>query len=282
MGRAVFLPCSLAWGQSMVGVTLLISFWKNLFQDCCSQCPWPHGRPLFTHASIEDSWTLTGKSGSVSCGVTAPFFRVPGAHKVLCVLSKNLSPQSCVSSVIKSHWPSKSNSLGFSVRLPDPRLGTLLLALELSQQCKNFFGIIVFQFVGCLLGGFMLGLNCHASQVCFSHSTCPHSRPLLTYTLQETLKHSKAGLAQFLWGLLVNTGCFQPSKCLWWMWGLFLSAVLLLLPSCWGFSFALESGVSFFGGIQHSPVDGYSTVSCNFGVLTGEDEHTSIFTWTSP
>ena len=26
-----------------------------------------------THTSARDSWTLTGKSGSVSCGVTAPF-----------------------------------------------------------------------------------------------------------------------------------------------------------------------------------------------------------------
>ena len=28
---------------------------------------------LPTHASARDSWTLTGKSGSVSCGVSAPF-----------------------------------------------------------------------------------------------------------------------------------------------------------------------------------------------------------------
>ena len=32
-----------------------------------------------------------------------------------------------------------------------------------------------------------------------------------------------------------------------------------------------------FGGIQHSPVDGCSAVSCNFGVLTGEDECTSFY-----
>ena len=30
-------------------------------------------QPPPTHASARDSWTLTGKSGSVSCGVTAPF-----------------------------------------------------------------------------------------------------------------------------------------------------------------------------------------------------------------
>ena len=33
----------------------------------------PCSRPPLTHASARDSWTLTGKSGLVSCGVTAPF-----------------------------------------------------------------------------------------------------------------------------------------------------------------------------------------------------------------
>ena len=45
-----------------------------------------------------------------------------------------------------------------------------------------------------------------------------------------------------------------------------------LLLSCWGFSFTLGYGVSFFGGIQHSPVDGFSAASCNSGVLAREDE----------
>ena len=45
----------------------------------------------------------------------------------------------------------------------------------------------------------------------------------------------------------------------------------------WGFSFALGHGVSFFSGIQHCPVDGCSTVLCNFGVLMGEDECTSFY-----
>ena len=42
-------------------------------QDCCSQCPWPHGRPLSTYTSAGDSQTLIGKSGSISCGFTVPF-----------------------------------------------------------------------------------------------------------------------------------------------------------------------------------------------------------------
>ena len=40
------------------------------------------------------------------------FLLGPGVHKVLFVPSKSLFPQSCVSSVIKSHWPPQSNSLG--------------------------------------------------------------------------------------------------------------------------------------------------------------------------
>ncbi|KAI4548249.1 hypothetical protein MG293_000579 [Ovis ammon polii] len=42
--------------------------------------------PTPTRTSTGDSWTLTGKSGSVSCGVTAPFSWVP-VHKF------NLEPQ---------------------------------------------------------------------------------------------------------------------------------------------------------------------------------------------
>ena len=38
---------------------------------CYIQCPYPCSGPLLTHASARDSWTLLGKSGSVSCGVIA-------------------------------------------------------------------------------------------------------------------------------------------------------------------------------------------------------------------
>ena len=42
----------------------------------CTQGPQPCNRPSPTYASARDSWTLTGKSGSVSYRVTAPFFWV--------------------------------------------------------------------------------------------------------------------------------------------------------------------------------------------------------------
>ena len=46
---------------------------------------------------------------------------------------------------------------------------------------------------------------------------------------------------------------------------------------CWGFSFAVGHGLSFFSGIQHSPVNVCSATSGNFGTFPGEDEHTSFY-----
>ena len=70
---------------------------------------------------------------------------------------------------------------------------------------------------------------------------------------------------------------FEPSENLWYVWGLILNAISPLLTSCWGFSFALGCGVSFFGGIQHSLVNGHSAVTCSFGILAGEDECMSFY-----
>ena len=63
------------------------------------------------HRPTRDSWTLTGKSDHSLVG---SLLFSPGSWctQVLFVPSKSLFPQSCVSSVIKSHWPPKSNSLG--------------------------------------------------------------------------------------------------------------------------------------------------------------------------
>ena len=96
---------------------------KVLCIHCYVQRPWPCSKPQSTHASTGDTWTLTGKSGSVSCGITAPFFWVL-VHTRFRLCPPSLSPESCVSSVIKSPWPPKSNSLGeFLVPLRDPQDG---------------------------------------------------------------------------------------------------------------------------------------------------------------
>ena len=101
------------------------------------------------------------------------------------------------------------------------------------------------------------------------------SYPVLLLPLQQATadlylcrRHSSTLQAPCLWNLwvLVHTR-FEPSEHLWGVWGLILNVILPLLPSCWGFSFAVGWGVSFLDGIQHSPVDGCSAASCNFGTL---------------
>ena len=42
-----------------------------------------------------DSWTLTGESGSLSCGVTAPFSLVLVHTSFVCALQESVSPDLC-------------------------------------------------------------------------------------------------------------------------------------------------------------------------------------------
>ena len=62
--------------------------------------------------------------------------------------------------------------LAFKVKFPGgsqslcqiPRLGNLLWALKLLQQCENFLGVIVLRSVGHLLSGSMVGLMVTSSK----------------------------------------------------------------------------------------------------------------------
>ena len=105
--------------------------------------PRPCIRPPSTHASTRGSWTLTGRSGSVSCGVTAPLSWVL-VHTRFCLCPPaSVSPVLCklcnqISLTSKVKYPEGSQSF-----CQIPRLGSLLWVLELSQQCENLFGIIV-------------------------------------------------------------------------------------------------------------------------------------------
>ena len=165
---------------------------------CCTQCPQPYSRLLQTHASTRDSCTLTGKSGSVSCGVTPPFsWILVHTHKVLFVSSKNLFPQLCVSS-------------------------------------KLYGGIN---------GNLLQKGLCHTQVYC-TQSPCPCSSPRLTLTstgdTQTQFRLSLCGVSGFWY----TQGLFEPSEHLWQVWGLILNVISPLLPSHWGFSFALGHGVS--------------------------------------
>ena len=60
---------------------------------CCTQCSQTCSQPPLTHASAGDSWTSTGKSGSVSSGVTAPFSWV-----LMCTRFGSCPPRVCLGS----------------------------------------------------------------------------------------------------------------------------------------------------------------------------------------
>ena len=142
-----------------------------------------------------------------------PFLLSPGVHNVLFVPFKSVSPVLCkfcnqIPLASKDKFPGGSQSL-----CQIPRLENLLWALEILQQCKNFYGIIFLQFLHCLFGGCMVGLTHHVSQICFSQSHCHYVRPLLACASEGDIQTLKAGLAQSLWGLWVlvcTRFCLSP------------------------------------------------------------------------
>ena len=94
----------------------------------------------------------------------------------------------------------------------------------------------------------MVGLMVTSSKrtyaILTTQSPCPCSRPPLT--------HISTGDTQTQFGLSFcgvpvswcTQGLFEPSVRFWKEWGLILNTNLPLLPSCWGFSFALGCRVS--------------------------------------
>ena len=99
---------------------------------CCTQCPQPCSRPPPTHTSTRDSWTLTGKSGSISCGVIAPFSCVLVCTRFVYAIQESVFPvlwKFCNQVLLdfKVNFPWGSQSLCWI-----PRLGNLLWVLELS------------------------------------------------------------------------------------------------------------------------------------------------------
>ena len=96
---------------------------KDVCQPCCILWPWPCSKPVNPplHQRLDTQATLA--QSLVASLLLCSFLLGPGAHNVLFVPYKSLFCQSCGSSVIKSHWPSKSNSLGVLSPLPDPQVG---------------------------------------------------------------------------------------------------------------------------------------------------------------
>ena len=132
------------------------------------------------------------------------FLLVSGAQEVLFVPPKSLFPLSHVSSVIKSYWPPKSSSLGFSVPLQDPHAGesavgpgTFLTVREfLWCNCSAVCGSSTRQLYGGVNGDLLQEGLCHrlCDQVSCTQNPCPCGRPLLTCTstgdTQQTVENS--------------------------------------------------------------------------------------------
>ena len=143
---------------------------------CHTQGPQPCSRPPPTHASTGDSWTLTGKSGSVSCGV---LLLSPGSwctQGFVCALQESVSPFLC------KFW----------------------------------------QLYGGVKGDLLQEGVCH-TQVCCTQSPCPCGKQLLTHISTgdtQTLKGRFGSVSVGPPG--VHKVLFEPSKCLWQVWGLIL------------------------------------------------------------
>ena len=82
------------------------------------------------------------------------------------------------------------------------------------------------------------------TQVYCTQSPCPRSSPLLTHAssgdTQIQFCLSLCGVS----GSWCTQGMFEPSECLWRVWGLIVNVISPLLPSCWGFFFAFGCGIS--------------------------------------
>ena len=111
--------------------------------------------------------------------------------------------------------------------------------------------------------------NLLQEDLCHTHtqSPCPCSRQLPTRTSTGDTQTQFCLTLGGVPGSWCSQGLFQPSEHLWQEWGLILSMNLPLLPSCWGFSFALGCGVS-----PHS----CSSVYCHTGVSLTLDVGISI------
>ena len=120
---------------------------------------------LLTHTSARD---LRHSQGSLTHALVRSLFLLgPGAYKVLfcpprdCYFPRLWKFCNQIPLAFKVKFPGVSPSLSWI-----PSLGNLLWALEPFQQCENFFGIIVLQFVGHLLNS---GANDHLLQKDLCH-----------------------------------------------------------------------------------------------------------------
>ena len=205
------------------------------------------------------------------------FLLGPGAHKVLFVPSKMSVSRYWGSSVIKFHWPSKSNSLGVlspSARSPGseicvgPRSFATVWEL-LWYNCSPICGSSAWELCDGANANFLQEDLCHMPHLPGLLQPDPLSLRQVTTDLCLCRKHStlKGKSGSVSYGV-PGSWCAQGFVCALGESlvgiGLILDVSSPFLTSCRGFSSALGCGVSFFGRIQHSAVSGCSAANCKF------------------
>ena len=119
VGLCSLLGSCLTWGDPVLGsvgsmVGLMVTSERLLCQGGPSRTAATSGEPLLTGASTGGPSTIAGCFGSVSCGVTAPFFWSWCKQDFVSTLQdwSLCFPRSSGSPIIKSCWSSRSDSLG--------------------------------------------------------------------------------------------------------------------------------------------------------------------------
>ena len=194
MDGAVFPPCYLTWGQTMVEVMKIMA------------------------TSFKRSHALSAPHPAAGHRWPRPLPHTP-RH------SGASLAQSLVGSVLLS--PGSWCIQGFVCALPE----------SVTQFCVSS-------------GRSMVGLM--ATSFKRSYSIPRSTAPRALSPQQSTADPCPPGDTQTqfclsLCGVSVSwctQGLFEPSEHFWQLWGLILNAILPLLPSSWGFSFALGGGVS--------------------------------------
>ena len=121
---------------------------RRISQDCCCQCPAPvagHYQPTPLQVTFKHS-----QEGLIQY-LVGSLLLSPGswcAQDLVWALQEFLFPPvlrklyNQILLAFKVKFPGNSQFLGWI-----PRLGRLICCLEPSQNCENFFGVIVLQFV---------------------------------------------------------------------------------------------------------------------------------------
>ena len=151
MGEAVFPPCCLAWGQTMVGV--MATSLKGIYANTLCLPGWLQSVPLSPEQATVNPCLLQTPEHSLASlteSLVGSLLLSPGswwAQDFVCALQESVSPvlwKFCnqIPLPLKARFPRDAQSL-----CQIPRLESLLWGLEFSPKYENFFGVIILQFV---------------------------------------------------------------------------------------------------------------------------------------